>query len=179
MRTAIAIPLIGKLLQSAQEAWEILEEEFGAKAISDRFVSPHITLSGGVAEDREDLLVQVSEFCKTIGPFELEANGLGIFCLNSPHIHIRFKLGKRLLELRSQLLDRFTPNLTELEASLAQEVWQPKASLCWEDVTYDRLGSVVERLRKLNFYGPMPVTQLQALSYGSEQEEELLRIRLR
>lgn len=171
---AIVINLGGNMLVAARKGWYALRDKFHVEYISSRSSCPHITLSAGNCTLPEtDVVGLVKEIAAGVRSFEISGRGLGIFVLETPLVYVRWVLSGELNDLYAMFQGSLKGIWGELETSYSPEMWLPKTTLAFRDISYDQLPKVLAELQKFEFAQPMLVQKLSLLAFG-EQGESLI-----
>ncbi len=173
-RYAVVIELSEGLLAESLGAWERLAG-MGIDYISRRSACPHIAMIWGECKEPERLKEALGGMAGTLEPFALRANGLGVYVRETPVVHVRWLRSKGLTDLHHLLLERLGGRFDGMDAGASVEMWEPKATLAFSDITYGRLGSVLGELGSFDFEKEMRCTGLSLVAFSSEGEKTLER----
>ncbi|MDP6426314.1 MAG: hypothetical protein QF443_04930 [Dehalococcoidia bacterium] len=171
---AIVVNLTGNMLAATLDGWDVLRKIFHIKYISSRSPCPHITLSAGSCNLNEtDVVRLVKEIATDVKSFEISGNGLGVFVVETPVVYVRWLLSDKLDNLHTLVHGDMKRIWSKFETHYTQEMWLPKTTLAFHDISYPKLPLVLEELKKIEFKQSMLVQNLSLLTF--EKQGETLR----
>ena len=82
---------MGRAREYAESCWQTLAREFGVRFLPDHSPAPHLMLYAGRA-DGDRFIDACKRVAKETNPFEITANGIGVFAVERPVLYLRWRL---------------------------------------------------------------------------------------
>ena len=174
-KLAIVIELNGQMEKSARDSWKLLSELFSIRYISSRSPCPHIAIVSGFSGKHGSINTILKNLVKNITPFSITGNGLGVFVANTPVIHIRWNINKKLFSLKSTvtkaLNNAFDEKLIKEKLNTPDYNWIAKTTLGFNDASYLNLPVVLNKLEQIDFKKELIVSGISLYEYSTEYGE--------
>ena len=166
---AITITFQGKVNNILLKSWKVLNDELKIKYISSRSPKPHITLKSGYIKN----ISQIKKIFRTnkIKKFKIKSLGLGIFANNDPLLYIRWEQNKKLINLYN-LINKITKNsFKNISDNTKLSNWVPKTTLAYKDFNYQKIESIIEKLKFVNKIFETEIDKIEIMSVDKEGEK--------
>lgn len=175
---AAVIELGGPMHDEAMNAMKALQQRFGIDFILNGAAAPHIMLSSGRCGDAGAVVESLRSALADTGPFDLTADGLGIFVRETPVVHVRWRATDELAALQRACASTLARSCQEQGAYTSPVEWQAKATLAFNDISYVQLSDVLEVLRTFDFTQVMRVEHVAVHRIETARDSVLARIGL-
>ena len=171
---SIAIPLSSEAYNFAKKCQQRLHDSLSINSILNNGSDPHINIIAGSTNNIENvtsLLHKTSFKHKQFTDFI----GLGVLLTPDPLIYMRFTNSVFLRELRKYLFTKTLPFWDKLINSVDDDIWIPKATLAYGDLSLIELSKALICLEETNINCRMKITELSVIEF-TENEHEVARI---
>lgn len=153
--------------------WKEFKQAFGVHGIS---VTPVPHYSYHVAEKYnleklEDVLCRVA---KTMQPFKVRTNGLGIFTGKEPVLYIPIVRKPELTHFHQYLWEPLSATATKASPYYHPDHWRPHITLTHRDVNHDLLPEVIRLLSEREFFWELSIETLAVLSSNEEPDATVM-----
>jgi len=171
---SIAIPLSDHVYNLAKECQQRIYDSTSIESARIHVAEPHINLISGTSNNINDVICSINKFhfnnCKFC-----ELLGIGVLITPNPLIYMRFTNSVFLRELRFYLFNKTLPLWDEINNSVQDDIWIPKSTLAFKDLTLNDLSKALISLKDLKFNFRMEISEISVIDF-TENEHEVTRI---
>ncbi|MFO7583982.1 MAG: 2'-5' RNA ligase family protein [Anaerolineales bacterium] len=125
--------------------WQELGVHCGLSSIN---TTPFPHFSWLIAEDFdwERLDLEISDISKSVGPFTIQATGLGIFAGPNPVLYIPIVRTAELSRIHQLVWEKILPIGKELSPHYAPQNWMPHITLAFGELSNQDLSCALEKM---------------------------------
>ena len=170
MKYSIAIPLNSEALYVAKECQKRLNELMGINSIMKNNSDPHINIISGTNINL-DKIVSVIRKMKFSNKKYVNLLGLGVFLTPAPLLYLRFNKSPFVEKLRNTLMEQTLPLWQTLSPSVNEDIWTPKCTLAYYDLSLDKLSDALICLDGISFQIIMEIKELSIIDFTKKERQ--------
>ena len=169
MKYSISIPLNNEVFSIAKECQKRIYESTGASIMKNNS-NPHINIISGTTKNLDEITSVIKKI-KIHKKKNIDLFGLGIFLTPEPLLYLRFKKSLFIEELRHSLLKDTLHLWQTLSTSVYNDVWLPKCTLAYHDLSLDKLSDAITCLNGINFINKMEIMELSIIDFTTNERQ--------
>jgi 2'-5' RNA ligase len=155
------------------QLWAEFKARFGVQGISLTPI-PHYSYHVAEKYNLAKLEAVLVKAARTIQPFRVRTNGLGIFTGAEPVLYIPVIRKPALTQFHQYLWEPLSATATKSSPYYHPDSWRPHITLTHRDVNHDLLPQVVRLLSERTFYWDVGIETLSVLSSNEEPDETVM-----
>jgi len=171
---SIAIPLSDEVYHLAKKCQERIYDFTSLESKWIHGTEPHINLISGTTNNINNVISRINKFQFNNSKY-CELLGIGVLITPDPLICMRFTNSVFLRELRFFLFNETLPLWDALTESVKDDMWIPKSTLAYKDLSLDDLSQALISIKDLKFQLRMTISELSVIDF-TEHEHEIKRI---
>ena len=171
---SISIPLSDEAYHLAKKCQERIYDSTSIESTWIHGAEPHINLISGTTNNINNVISSIKKFQFKNSKY-CELLGLGVLITPDPLIYMRFTNSVFLRELRFFLFNETLPLWDVLTNSVKDDMWIPKSTLAYKDLTLNDLSKALISLKDMKFQFRMEISELSVIDF-TEHEHEIKRI---
>jgi 2'-5' RNA ligase len=153
--------------------WAEFKEKFGVQGVSLTPI-PHYSYHVAEKYNLTKLQSVLVRAARSIQPFRVRTNGLGIFTGKEPVLYIPIIRKPELTLFHQQLWEPLSATATEKSPYYHPDNWRPHITLTHRDVNHELLPQVIRLLSEREFYWDIAIDTLAVLSSNEEPEATMM-----
>ena len=170
MKYSISIPLNNKALKIAKECQVRLDKFVGINSIMKNNSDPHINLFSGTTKNIDKIVDNIRNI-KFNNEKYIKLLGLGVFLTPKPLLYLRFSRSPFVELLRNHLITHTFHLWKTLSSSVNEEIWTPKCTLAYYDLSLDKLSDALICLDGMNFRYRMEIKELTIIDFTEKERQ--------
>lgn len=135
--------------KQVRSIWNSLDDHFGLKGVQ---VSPFPHFSWQIGESYEvaSILPLLSDFVKTINPFEVSVKGVDLFTEEMPVLYLKVIPTAELCALHQKIWSLLLPYTLQPNLYYQPSTWQPHITLARGDFSVEMIPGVSDWVKRLD-----------------------------